>query len=83
MHINISRITSITTDDESGTDSVSSSRRESKLNHNSARASSQWNEDKLKPRRLSTASSAKSSVSAGYRYLKSILRLFVYENFIF
>ena len=33
MHINISRINSIVTDDESGTDSASSSRRESKINH--------------------------------------------------
>jgi hypothetical protein len=83
MHINISRINSIVTDDESGTDSVASSRRESKLNHHSIRGSSQWNDDKLKPRRLSTASTAKSSLSVGYRYLKSILRLFMYENFIF
>jgi hypothetical protein len=70
MLINISRINSIVTDDESGTESVSSSTRASKLNHHLMQGSNQWDNDKLKPRRLSTASSVKSSLSAGYRYLK-------------
>ncbi|CAF4412945.1 unnamed protein product, partial [Adineta steineri] len=63
--INISRIGSITTDEESGADSVSSSRRESKLNPISRQTSNQWNDEKLKIRRLSTASTIKSSFSAG------------------
>ncbi|CAF3868387.1 unnamed protein product [Adineta steineri] len=71
--INISRIGSITTDEESGADSVSSSRRESKLNPISRQTSNQWNDEKLKIRRLSTASTIKSSFSAGYRFRNGTL----------
>ncbi len=67
-HLNISHTNSITTDDEGGTDSTSSSRRQSKINHHHIRTSNEWNDDKLKPRRLSTASTIKSSLSIGYRY---------------
>ncbi len=70
---NISHINSITTDDESGPDSIASSRRQSKINYHSISTSNPWNEEKSKPRRLSTVSIVKSSVSLGYRYTHLIL----------
>ncbi|CAF1273258.1 unnamed protein product, partial [Adineta ricciae] len=70
--INISRISSTATDDGSGNESALSSRRGSKGMHHSIRESPQWNadddENKLRIRRLSTASTAKSSLSVGYRF---------------
>jgi hypothetical protein len=59
----------MTTDEESATDSLSSSRRQSKINHHPIRTSNQWTDDKLKIRRLSTVSTSKSSLSVGFRYL--------------
>ena len=66
----ISRINSIVTDDESGAESRVSSRRPSKIiNHHSIQLTNQWiPEEKEKIRRTSTASTVKSSFSAGYRY---------------
>lgn len=66
--ISISRISSMTTDEESGPDSVSSSRRPSKINHESIRTSNQWKEDKIKSDHASITSTYKSSYSVGYRY---------------
>jgi hypothetical protein len=65
--IHISRINSVTTDDESGTDSMSSSRRQSKINHHHIRTSNQWTDDKLKLKQTSNMATAKSSFSAGHR----------------
>ncbi|CAF4200812.1 unnamed protein product, partial [Rotaria sordida] len=64
--INISHIDSIATDEESGPDSISSSRRPSRINHHSIRASNPCNDDKLKTRDASIVSTAKSSFSTGY-----------------
>ncbi|CAF2650409.1 unnamed protein product [Rotaria sp. Silwood2] len=66
--INISRVDSITTDDESGPDSISSSRRASKINHHPIRISNQWTDDKSKPKDVPVVSTAKSSFSTGYRF---------------
>ena len=66
--INAPRISSITTDEESGTDSGSSSRRQSKINHHHIQTSSQYNDGKPKTRQLPNISNAKSSFSSGYRY---------------
>jgi len=60
------------TDDDSGTDSTSSSRRPSKINHHHIRTTNQWNDEKLKIRQLPIIATAKSSFSAGYRYIKYI-----------
>ena len=60
----------MTTDEESGKDSLSSSRRQSKINHHTIQTSSiPWDDEKIKPQRLSTISTMKSSLSVGYRYL--------------
>ncbi|CAF0729996.1 unnamed protein product [Rotaria sordida] len=66
--INISHIDSIATDEESGPDSISSSRRPSRINHHSIRVSNPCNDDKLKTRDTSIVSTAKSSFSTGYRF---------------
>ncbi|CAF0752523.1 unnamed protein product [Rotaria sp. Silwood1] len=78
--INISRIDSITTDDESELDSISSSRRPSKINHHPIRISNQWNDDKLKTRDVSIVSTAKSSSSTGYRFRNGSLIQLVGNN---
>jgi hypothetical protein len=57
-------------DEESGTDSSSSSRRQSKINHHHIRTANQWNDEKLKNKQITNISTAKSSFSAGYRYLR-------------
>ena len=66
--MNISRINSVTIDEDSGTDSKLSSRRQSKINHHHIRTSNQWNDEKSKLRLLSNVTTVKSSFSAGYRY---------------
>ncbi|CAF1310773.1 unnamed protein product, partial [Didymodactylos carnosus] len=72
--ITLSRINTLdnTTDDEAGNSSASSSRRQSKINHHLIRVTNQWGlndeHNKLKNRRLSTGSSAKSALSGGYRF---------------
>ncbi|CAF3593459.1 unnamed protein product [Rotaria socialis] len=70
---NISRINSIVADEENGTDSSSSSRRPSKINHHHIRTSNQLNDEKLKVRRLSNVSSVKSVFSAGHRYRNGLI----------
>lgn len=70
----ISRINSIVTDDESAAESRTSSRRPSKIiNHHSIQLNNQWLDEKEKIRRASTASTVKSSHSAGFRYRNGCL----------
>ncbi|CAF1236792.1 unnamed protein product [Adineta steineri] len=68
LRMTIPRINSAVNDDESGTDSSASSRRQSKINHHHIRTSNQWTDEKLKNKQLSNISTAKSSFSAGNRF---------------
>ncbi len=63
------------TDDDSGPDSTSSSRRQSKINHHHIRTPNQWNDEKLKTRQLPNILTAKSSFSTGYRYLQNLIQI--------
>jgi hypothetical protein len=73
--VNIPRINSIVNDEDSGTDSTASSRRQSKINHHHIRTTNQWNDEKLKTRQLPNILTAKSSFSSGYRYSIFTLKL--------
>ncbi|UJR10094.1 hypothetical protein I4U23_014316 [Adineta vaga] len=72
--MNIPRINSVITDDDSGTDSGSSSRRQSKINHHHIRTSNQWTDEKSKTKQLSHVATPKSSFSAGYRFRNGLLQ---------
>jgi hypothetical protein len=52
---------------------MASSRRQSKMNDHPMQTSNLWTDDKSKSRRLSTASTVKSSFSTGYRYFHLII----------
>lgn len=62
------RVNSISNDEESGSESISSSRRASKINHHPIRTSTQFNDEKTKNKPILHVATAKSSSSSGFRF---------------